>query len=444
MTGISNKTGGNQDAFPVHHSHYIQGERFKGLNQRVQEKILTVMDSIGCILGDDYQFMGTALYISSRFILVPQHALQDKVGYILFKGSNELIQATTFIDGTSDPQPAFLADYKILQVTKNLLGDLKIREQEKCPLLGRADHQHRVIQLQYKIDQEVYMTDIPFSLGYQTLAKKSVADKNLNDSDQSGSILCSGISGEVYGVYQGGEGILKIDAIYSSLQNITLYSDSKEKRINALHVMLDLQFQMQEAPYAKTLFPTLLGPGQILLPKRAPLIQTFSSSEDAASFEEVVRQDVLVFLENFLDSTELKKYCSHRIWQPGGETITFGDKYFKTWKQFKTCLQIEKSFPSAIHLRMQGGTMGSVVISKSIEAYVQGRLNPLTGRLISTDSSLGEKTHEENTEKMISVMNYLLIQLKKTVFYWKEHHKRATYTVELFYQKGLRIQPEKN
>ena len=186
------------------------------------EAVSKTIKAIGCVLTDDRQPNGSALYIGGNFVISPKHCFPQMKGWIHFKEVDGFsVEATTIIDGELDPSPAFRADYKILRLKE--VRDLK------APPLSVGTAVGGGLQMNYQVDGELRITPYQsqdIGRGYAT--RSDLASVITTDGDSGGSRF-SMLVQAVHAFHQGEREAFKVNDIYHSIASV-LKTNTRKKQ----------------------------------------------------------------------------------------------------------------------------------------------------------------------------------------------------------------------
>ncbi|MGR3973708.1 MAG: hypothetical protein QRY72_03965 [Candidatus Rhabdochlamydia sp.] len=423
-----------EDASLILKEDYLHSSVFQTLSEKVKDNITKAMDCMRVIFSLDYQFMGTAFQISPEFMITPRHLMAETLGMIWLQSQNRWIQAEVLIDGDSDPHSNFVADYQILRVIDKM-NDFASSSSNSWASLGQFQPNKSLLQINYRGDYNCYIT--PFS-SYKSYKNRAQTYAKDNIFYPSGAILCSKSSGNVYGFCQGEDHFLSVSGIYTSLQNITQFSTQKEKRINALQVMLKMQSQTTDFPHSEKELSMLDKLGQKAWQKKATLISSHQQEIKEACFDTPMQHQLSIFLRGILNSFEQKKHFYEIIWQVVQIQVPSSPASSASPTEFNGVVEIKGLHFGGplIQIRVQNEVVAAVSLQRIIDLYVRGRIHPLTGSLDVNHSlvSYDQDLHERK-EKIILVIDYMIFQLKSSLSYWERSQKSLIYKMGLSYQE---------
>lgn len=319
-----------------------------------KEAVLKVKEAIGCVLTDDQQPNGSALYIGGHFVISPKHCFPQEEGFIYFKAVNRSLKAVTLIDGELDPSPEFRADYKILRLEE--VNNLK------APSLSVGIAAGGGLQINYQVDGELYITPYQsqeIGQGYAT--RSDLASVRTINGDSGGSRF-SMLAKAVHAFHQGESEALKVNDLFHSIAS--LKTNEKKKQLIG-PILKVLQENCADIAMLSMDFSTVwLKPGQVI-PERHGVLESIRKQPPKPTYPtpDEVFNDIVDFLKKIGGLSKEKNQFYGKIWSGSRNIYTLS-----TNKKWGTRLDCQKPLKNAANLQFQykDVTIATVLVSNEL------------------------------------------------------------------------------
>jgi hypothetical protein len=338
----------------IKYKEYILSRAFQELDSTCKEAIVRTTRAIGCVLTDDGQQNGSALYIGQGFIIVPKHCFPAEKGLIRFISHDSPIIATTVVNGELDPSLGFKADYKIL-FTEHAY-DIEPAKLSIEVAKGPS------VQINYQVDGELYMT--PYESveeaprGYAT--RSDFSSVITIDGDSGGSRFSINARA-IHSIHQGESEALKMNDIYHSLEQIKNRGQLPQQILEILRMNIidDTMLRMH--------FSSVSLQSTHVIPERhGRLAVAVISRERINPLTAQKFQDIFNFLDS-INSQNSKRDFYARIW------ARIGTQY--ELPTFRLDTQSPRYNAANLQIQVDRQTVATVLVSAELQNYV-GSITP--------------------------------------------------------------------